>query len=322
MSIVSIAHRLSEDIWFNRNQRMLVDMAKTSYGRDILGIDKNLPNVFKVGKNYVKYYDGQVKSEFRTYDEYAKNIVERNKEFEEYSRYFLNPYIENVSPMVRLAQSMVATTTVVNPNAAPESTSVDGYVTANSASSFSAARGKATGDAANDSGTTLRVAVGRNSSNIWEIDRMALYFDTSAISTDVVSAATLEIYPTTVNDLDNDAQGYISVVAATLASNTAVVAADFDQFGTTKLSDDIDLSTTATGAYKLWTLNAAGIAAVDGSGITKLGMREGHDIENANPTTTAGQFNRIICDAADGTNDPKLTVTHAAVTFTPRLIIF
>ena len=133
--------------------------------------------------------------------------------------------------------------------------------------------------------------------------------------TDTISGATRALYITSVSDQDDDAQGYVSTYATTPASNTAITTADYDQIGTTVQSDNLDLSSISTGAFNTWTLNAAGLASIDKTGVTKFGGREGHDAENSVITGVGAKENSIAFRTADytgTTSDPVLTVTHAA----------
>ena len=143
------------------------------------------------------------------------------------------------------------------------------------------------------------------------IDRSVIHFDTSSLGAGAtITAATLRIYVNSKSDADNDG---ISVVNSQIASNTAIVNADFDQVGDavttpTKFASDIDLGSITTGAYNEFALNAAGLAAISKTGITKLGLRTVNDC--AETTPTGRSF--INIDGNGGTNEPELVVT-----FTP-----
>lgn len=221
------------------------------------------------------------------------------------------------------AQILFATTTVY-PDPDTETTSVDGW-SDSSNGSWSTAHGAATGDIANDSSTTLNAHVFTIAS-VFTIRRSFLLFDTSAISdASTISAGVLSIYPTTVVDGDNDANAYMAIVTSTPASNTAITTADYDQLGTTEQHDAgerKDLTSLGTGAYADFTFNSTGRGNISKSGVSKFGVREGHDINNDAITGTDANsgVNPFSASETSGTSqDPKLVVT---TTSRPSMMIF
>lgn len=168
----------------------------------------------------------------------------------------------------------------------------------------------------------------------WEISRAFFPFDTSALGTDTISSAIFSIYGVSTVNSWNDGKDYISVVKTFQASTDVLALADYEDCGydtgtetggrakytPVKGSDtDIDISSATTGDFNNFTLNATGIGWIDGAGMTKLGVREGHDIEDSKPTYPTGgaawYHNWIIVyyseqDGAGTDLDPKLVVEH------------
>lgn len=224
------------------------------------------------------------------------------------------------------AGSVGNTTTTVYPDAHAESTSVDGKVAYEGGTPWSTIRGSTTGTTASDSaGNEIFAGVVRDPGPIYYLRRGFLLFDTSSISaTDTIDSATM-----TLRVIEKwgtaDASSFVSLVASTPASNTALVIGDFDQLGTTKLAADVTLTNGYDGTdYDLtFTLNASGLAAVTGGGITKLGTRVGYDIANVEPGSSLTC--QIFCNSADTTGtstDPKLVVVHSApATSNSRLLL-
>ena len=211
---------------------------------------------------------------------------------------------------------------VPDPN--PETNTVDGFARhllgAGAGLSWTdlvAAAGNGARDDTN--GEDTAVSFRSDTSPNWrEIIRGAFLFNTAAIpDADTISSASLVINGVQVSDglaLDPD----IGVYSSNPASNTALASGDYDAFGTTPLSDTtfaMDVSWTAAGD-NTFPLNAAGIAAIDDTGITKLGMRNvTNDVGNTNPTHPgSGNIQSFfnINMAAGTANDPELIVTHAA----------
>jgi hypothetical protein len=113
-------------------------------------------------------------------------------------------------------------------------------------------------------------------------------------------------------------------VSSSPASNTAIVAGDYDSLGTTDYGNiEADALTTDSTTYNDITLNSDGRAAIDRSGITKFGWRHDGDRSNTEPGSLSGFVSAtILLRSADesGTSiDPKLVVTHAIGTAVEEL---
>jgi hypothetical protein len=69
----------------------------------------------------------------------------------------------------------------------------------------------------------------------------------------------------------------------------------------------------------VFTLNASGIAAIaKGSGLTKLGLKDGHDIENVSIGVGVQSGSDFRSADYTGTaNDPVLSVTYTLTSSTP-----
>lgn len=165
------------------------------------------------------------------------------------------------------------------------------------------------------------------------ISRGFFLFDTASIDdTDTISSATFSWYVLYELDYsDNTSQEYIALVSSTPASNTDLVVGDFDQCGDainnpTKGASDLTNASVSLNAYNDWALNATGLGWITKTGVTKLGLREGHDVEDVVPTysgdtndvySVAGRF----ADYTGTSSDPKLVVVHASVgaSFIPRI---
>jgi hypothetical protein len=177
------------------------------------------------------------------------------------------------------------------------------------------------GTSVDATGTTLRANSGLFTGN-YSIRRAFLPFDTSAIpDTNVVSAATLYLYCTSLtSNSDNDGEDFFVPVGTTQADPTTLAVGDFDQCGAinapTELSDDRkDYGSLTLNAYNTWVLNAAGLAAISKTGYTLIGLREGHDVldhayAGADPGSNQVRF--ATSEDTSGTKDPYLVVTHAA----------
>lgn len=161
------------------------------------------------------------------------------------------------------------------------------------------------------------------------ISRTGFTFDTSAIpDTDTITAATLSIFGDTLTNTNTDSPDVRgNVYDFTPANAAAYATADYDQFGTTAFCDTpIAWSSWSTSAYNDFALNATGIADINKTGNTVLGIRESvSDVTNTplvsasdNAVHRAGYKSYL---ASGTTNDPKLVVTHAAAASVVKDII-
>ncbi len=163
--------------------------------------------------------------------------------------------------------------------------------------------------AIDNSGALLASIESATSSGQWAtITRSALLFDTSSIgSGSTILSATLNLY---VDAKYDDFSQNIDIVASTPATNVALLASDYGNFGTTVLGT-IAISSLTTGAYNAIALNPTGLAAISKTGITKLGMRVSGDTSDTEPSWISGGLSWAVVRSADtsGTgSDPRLEV--------------
>ena len=183
----------------------------------------------------------------------------------------------------------------------------------------------------------MRSNVGTSGQTKLGMSRLFFLFDTSGIpDADPVTAATFSIYTDGATDsnsyggsasLNGTAVADWTIVQSSPASNTALVADDFNNCGDT---DDPDEGTdTAFEPYNDWgtnqyndvTLNSTGLGWIIVDGITKLGARSQDDCTDDYIGALKHADGRHFYWADDsGTDkDPKLSVTHG-VSFTPKAI--
>jgi len=150
------------------------------------------------------------------------------------------------------------------------------------------------------------------------IYRAFLPFDTSAINdSDVIDSAVLSIYPSDIWDNDNDGDDFIVAVDTTQPSTTTLTTADFDLCGDavsnpTEGSNQRDFTGMSTGSYNNFTLDAVGRGWISKTGVSKLGLREGHDVKNSAVNVTGDTAVRFYTSEEAGTTrDPKLVVEHS-----------
>lgn len=306
--------------WFQNNQRLLLWLLNHYFTkrwfRHVLGIKKGdigynqeiiqlFPNAYVIGK------DGQFMAEFSTYVKYAKKLYYAFQPLWWTMHFWDWIFADRFAPKLSFGFS----TLTVYPNPDTETTSVDGYVEYAdfSSATWAQVHDAADGTSAGDSNANGNVGAGKVLTGFY-IDRVFLLFDTSALTAGAtISAAVLSVYVTTKSNSDNDGQDYINVYTTTPASNTEITTADYDQIGTTAQATAIDLGAISTSAYNDWTLNATGLSNISKTGVSKFGLREGHDAENAAIATGENYFTMQFADTADTTQDPKLVITYTAI---------
>jgi hypothetical protein len=127
-----------------------------------------------------------------------------------------------------------------------------------------------------------------------------------------INEAELCIY-VTYNGTDGDVYDYVSVVGETSQDDFKnLVGGDFDQCGdlngVSEAGERINTTDFNTG-YSCFNFSSTGISWVNKFSLTKLGIREGHDIDNNAPTTT---YNGIYFynDKALSGYEPYLNVSY------------
>ena len=226
------------------------------------------------------------------------------------------------------------TTSTFYPDPDVESTSVDGpvcmdtdpggsWAAAHDATVASGSLGGAFPSVSESTDTNNGIGCYNSSNGRHIIARGFFLFDTSALGdTDTIDSVTSSIYVVSINDADNDANAFVSVVQSTPAGNTDLVAEDYDQCGAVSnptegidTGERKDITNITAAAYLNFTLNSTGRGWISKTGITKLGIREGHDILNDPLTNNGGNTHESIfirwADYAGTTNDPKLVVVHS-----------
>ncbi len=214
----------------------------------------------------------------------------------------------------------------------------DGYVGyaagADCSTQWATVHGAATGTFADITFTSAAIQVDSNAGKIpsCSIYRTFLPFDTSAIpASATISAATLNVYPTSVSNFDNDGADYLTVVQTSQSTDTTLATSDYDLCGSVSSPTEgvdsgqrKDLTSVSVSTYLTFTLNTTGqgwikkagqSSACSGTnGISCFGIREGHDTTNSAAVST----NVAVISTSEETGtaqDPYLSVTYTASSF-------
>jgi hypothetical protein len=200
------------------------------------------------------------------------------------------------------------------PDAHTETSSVDGMAQRYTASgeSWSNMRTGA-GATAWDSITYAYVLIcsHANTSNWVSLARAIVLFNTSGLPDDCsITAAIVSIYGSLKADALNITPN-INLYASTPASNTAIVAADYSQVGSTALSTLITYASFSVTGYNDFALND--LTIISKTSITKLGFRNAnYDVSGTTPTWSSNVISELdFYTAEQGTGyKPKLVITY------------
>ena len=192
-------------------------------------------------------------------------------------------------------------------------------ITINADSSWDAAHDETTCDAVNTGFIFPNVDVNGLGSS-FTFYKAYIPIDTSAIDDGAtVTAATLHMYITGKGVNSDDGNDYIAIVSADgVAADNLLAVEDCELIGDSvddpteahDVGERMDISATDTSQWITWDFNANALDWVSKTGYTKLGAREGHDIEDDNIGNGNGNY-AIFAVSGSGTA-PYLNVTVGA----------
>jgi len=313
--------------FFEKHQQKLVDFANTWLGKRFFQFRKGfgISDTFRVMALYPNAVSGDWKYEkgrlikrtiFSTDNHYQMRFEHAYRWL---SRFLPLSAAQLLEPSTSLAFTMpLFALTVFNPDADPESTSVDGFVRRSGVdeniATISTGNGSSSGDAGSTGVFTQIIASG-TTNQFNNLDRFICLFDTSSIpDTDDVSAAVISFYS---YFKVNESGGTLDVdcVASSPASNTSLASGDFQTMGSTVFGS-VAYGSVGTNVYTDITLDANGRNAVIKTGVSKYGFRFSWDTDGTfGGTWGSGRQDAVFIRHADfGSNKPKLDVTHAAAT--------
>lgn len=312
---------MNEDVFFLVYQDILLGIANTNVGRDLLCIPKEYPKIIGFRKNCIHWRnpDGSFGADFRIGAKWANVIRHRWGTFSSYARYFIANRDNLNLPMskaVREKRAVMASTLTAYPDPNVETTTVDGSIENDSTGpetwdDMHTALADAT---AQDTGAT---AIHCKSASVGAGDlrlaRGIYLYDTSSIgASSTVSAATHSlVWSSGAGGIfRNDDLTSMYITPCSPAANTAVVTTDWTTFTFTDYGHQTFASATRDDAtYTDLALNATGYGAVSKTGITKLGTVCAPDFVNTEPG--GENYARVLqSETAGTTKDPKLVVTY------------
>jgi len=330
---------LNENDWMKNFQGLLLALANTSEGKDLLCIDDHGLPIIGMKKNVVLYDHGdEYMADFRVGAKWANVIRYRWKEIRK-----ALVRVNDISLSKRTQVSLRGQRLLVPAGAAqlteypdphPETTTCDGQVhrdTTGSPESFSAQRnGNGTGVSDASANGYFQLYADTSSNTFFNLCRCIYGFDTSAIGYSTIgSSNTVSMVGNAgVNNLGTPD---IALGGAAPASNTGLVAADFQTVTFTAFATALTYGSgwvngTSTGAYNNFSLNTAGNNHIKMNGITWFSVMLSWDMANSfSGTWGSGQVTHqgsFMAEAGGTASDPKLVVNYTSIPFSRGATIF
>jgi hypothetical protein len=225
------------------------------------------------------------------------------------------PHFQNLAFANWLPLFLRDSTGDINPDADPETSTVDGYVgRAGEDGTWANIRDGAGNESGDTDANDTAPLIAKSAANNYEQLRRCIYlYNTSTIpGTATIQSGTHSVYGTakgnTIDDADTD------LVASNPTSNTALANGDYGTLGTTKFATAIAYASWSTSGYNDWTLNSDGLAAINAGGISDFGTRLDVDTDDTPPGGGANENMFTQGNFADNaSNEPKLNVTYSTV---------
>jgi len=313
--------------WFDRHQRKLLWLCNASvikhWFRWVLRIHndvKSWERICQIQPNNHKVFRGIIgdraylKADFRTHDKFSKRLYYTFRPMWWVMHYWDLFIADRWQPK----WSFGFTTLTTYPDADPETTTCDGYVQGGNSgwdNTWASLHDASSGSTAVTTASYMqsRIESGPSTSKWADLWRIFLLFNTASIDdTATISAATCSLYGNDKND-QLAATPAIALVSSAPASNTNLVIGDYNKLGASDYATRITYANWSDGGYNGLVMNAAGLAAISLTGITKLGARLSYDIDNIAPTWSANKVSNLVMYGAERTGttqDPKLVVTY------------
>lgn len=152
---------------------------------------------------------------------------------------------------------------------------------------------------------------GEYSSSSYNIARANLPFDTSDLPDNaVITGANLGLYYHSKLDTETSNPADIAIVNSTVSNPSSITTADYNNFGTTRLASDVDISTLNHSAYTVFSLNSSGLSEINKTGYTQLGVRATNELDQTS-APVARSFAQFYSSYRVGTTqDPYLDITY------------
>jgi hypothetical protein len=318
--------------FFYDNQELLLDLANTEAGKFLIGrLGQKVENkIVKITQNSFHELVGWqkkkpvLKATFfsrRPIADIFEPIVEKMQIASE-SKYVDRILEDKYSAFLHYAglqqskklPNIFLSTSTFN-SAAGANSPVDGDIfSTTTGEAFSTIHSDTTGRSAQVTETGQNSPqIGTNTtSNQWtDFRRNVNMFDTSTLT--ALATITSASFNNYISGKADAFSASIALVSANPASTNNLVTTDYNitNFGATRYATDVTIASITTGQYLDMALNAAGLAFISKTGLTKFGLLIAADLDNAAPAWASNSYSEVAVVFADnGTNIPALVVTY------------
>lgn len=311
--------------WFDLHQARLLWLVNTKYGRDLFGVEEKWGEIYLITPNsyHIKVGDKRYICKLHINPKYAKNLKERLKWVWRAFHWFDEHIADRFQPNWNLGFPTYSE----SPDAGDAvGTTADGGFIANVGfpyEDWDTIQGRTNSTGINMTSTVYGVTIfaGSFSSPVtWrQLRRIGMTFDTSSLGSGAVvnevAGSNFVNYATAkTNGFTATPAWSYGLSSFTPTTNNSFVVGDFGNVGSTLLSSKISYGSINASGSNTYTLNTAGVGAIDPTGITGLMFREAtHDIPDVDPGWDASYENRIVSvsiEMADGTNPPVLNLDY------------
>jgi hypothetical protein len=339
-------YKINENLWFELHQSLLLKMFNHPDGRDLLFINRNLPPIVKVAKNYVECFvdidsKGQVirLSQFKGGSAIGNAIRYRWSTFAKMAKEFYS-HREFGLHQHDVTGLLAATTDTFKPDAHPETDTVDGYVWRQGVDQIFTDIRTGSGTNSADSTNLIFLAIrASTTAGLYErLYRGITLFDTSSLLAGaVLTVVDYDLYyvvASFIDQLNGDAHANSAAVLVQTnpASDTSLTLTDYNNghyldTGSANLGEgdtQANIVIAGDGYTDTITANATGRGLVNLTGITKFGIAKKWDYDDTTTglTWSSAGFQATWAHSADEVGkEPKLTVTYTRpVTITPNTL--
>lgn len=304
--------------WFAQYQKPLLRFANTRFGRYTLrvhgkrsGVGKR--KIIKIEPHAITWVadDGKRTAEFRTHAKYSKRLYHAFKPL----WFLMHAWDMAVANRLNESLNLGFDTLTVSPDTGYGSTTMDGYLLTSGSGNYSITdlqvRSASTLDRTRSGSGVALQADGGPSGAFNILKRAYMTFDTSSMgSAAVVQSAEVGVYG--YQKLSQLGESELHITASTQASGNNLVHSDWTKLGTT--FGNVSLASYVLNDYTTITLNSTGEAAINSSGITKIGAKLGWDYDSSFTGVWVAhartEMTWLTADMTGASSDPTLTVEY------------
>lgn len=328
---------LDENAWMRNYQALMLALANTSEGKDLLCIDDHHLPIIGMKRNVVLYGHGdRYMADFRIGAKWG-NVVryrwqEIRRALERVNELWLADRPQALFRGGRMLVPAGATTLTEYPDVSTGNTTCDRQVHRSDVKeSFSTLRnGNGTGEAsATGTNGYFQIQAHADDGDYTNITRCIYGFDTSSMGASTIDDATASFVG---NEwLEGLGRSSIALTGAAPSNDGNIVRGDFQTVSFTALATNLTPGTdwsdgSSSGAYSNFTLNSTGEAYIDTGGVTNFCVMLEWDRANSfGGSYSGGAYTHqgsLLADVTGTSTDPKFVVNYTANPFVPRAIIF